>query len=173
MELKKFTRLSLFLALSVVLNIIEAFIPIFNGAIPGLKLGLANIVILFVLYQYSIKEALYISIIRVILVGILRTGLFSISFWFSLGGAILSIIFMYTFKKITKLSIIGISIIGSIAHSIGQILIAILIINNSGMFYYLPWLLLFSIPTGILTGLIAKTLIKSFNDIVKENNGYY
>lgn len=162
MEIKKYARLSLLLALSVVLNLVESSIPIFNGFIPGLKLGLANTVILFVLYVFSFKDALYVSITRVFIVGILRTGLFSITFFFSLGGAILSILAMSICKKISKLSIIGTSIIGSIFHSLGQILIAILLIKTTNMIYYLPWLLLFSIPTGIITGLITKELIKYF-----------
>ena len=163
MELKKFTRLTMLLALSVVLNIIESFIPLFNGNIPGLKLGLANIIILVVLYMFSFKDALYVSILRVFLVGILRTGLFSMSFFFSLGGAILSIIVMYFAHK-TKLSIVGVSILGSISHSVGQILIAIFIMNNVYIIYYIPWLLLFSVPTGILTGLCSKTLMKNLEN---------
>ena len=155
MEIKKITRLSMLLALSVVLNIIESFIPVFNGSIPGLKLGLANVVVLIVLYLYSWKDAVYISILRVFLVGIIRTGLFSVAFFFSLGGSFLSVIVMTLFKK-TKLSIIGISILGSISHSIGQILIAIILIQNVYIVYYVPWLLLFSIPTGILTGYLSK-----------------
>ena len=155
MEMKKFTRLSMLLALSVVLNIIESFIPVFNGSIPGLKLGLANVIVLLVLYLYSFKDALYISVLRVIIVGILRTGLFSVTFFFSLGGAILSVLIMSLVKK-TKLSIIGVSILGSISHSIGQILIASLLLKNIYVIYYTPWLLLFSIPTGILTGVISK-----------------
>ena len=165
MELKKYTRLSLLIAFSTVLSLIESVIPIFNGYIPGLKLGLANIIILFVLYNYSFKDSLYVSIIRVFIVGILRTGLFSINFFFSLSGAVLSIIMMHIFKKTTKLSIIGISIIGSIFHSLGQILIAILFIKNINMIYYLPWLLLFSIPTGIITGMISKEIIRCLNKI--------
>lgn len=161
METKKFTRLSLLLGLSVVLNIIESFIPIFNGYIPGIKLGLANIVTLFVLYKFDFKDALYISILRVILVGITRTGLFSTIFFFSLSGAILSIIFMYLSKTYLKLSIIGTSIIGSIFHSIGQILMAILLMNTTNMIYYLPWILLFSLPTGLFTGIISKKIIDS------------
>lgn len=159
MDIKKFTRLSLLLGLSVVLSIIESFIPIFNGYIPGIKIGLANIVILFVLYKFSFKDALYISILRVILVGITRTGLFSTIFLFSLSGAILSIIFMYISKNYLKLSIIGTSIIGSIFHSIGQIIMAILLMNTINMIYYLPWILLFSLPTGLFTGIISKKLI--------------
>lgn len=166
MELKKFTRLTMLLALSVVLNIIESFIPFVGGSIPGLKLGLANIIVLLVLYLFSFKEAIYISILRVVLVGILRTGLFSMTFFFSLGGAILSVIVMYLVKK-TKLSIIGVSIIGSISHSVGQILIAILLMKNVYIVYYIPWLLLFSIPTGILTGIISKTLVKNLESRLK------
>ena len=166
MELKKFTRLTMLLSLSVALNIIESFIPFVGGSVPGLKIGLANIIVLLVLYLFSFKEALYISILRAILVGILRTGLFSMTFFFSLGGALLSVIVMYFVKK-TKLSIIGVSILGSIGHSIGQILIAILLMNNVYIAYYTPWLLLFSIPTGILTGIISKTLIKKLESRLK------
>lgn len=161
--MKKFTRLTMLLALSVVLNIIESFIPLFNGNIPGLKLGLANIIVLIVLYMFSFKDALYVSLLRIILVGILRTGLFSMTFFFSLGGAILSLCSMFIAKK-TKLSIIGVSIVGSIFHSIGQILVAILIIKNMYIIYYVPWLLLFSIPTGILVGFTSKTILNNLED---------
>lgn len=167
METRKFTTLSMLLSLAVVLNIIESVIPLFNGYIPGLKLGLANTVILFVLYVYSFKDALYVSILRVILVGILRTGLFSIAFFFSLGGAILSVTMMFIFKKITKLSIVGISIIGSIFHSLGQIIVAMFILETANMIYYLPWLLLFSIPTGIIVGLISKELVNHLQNDLK------
>lgn len=163
MEMKKFTRLSMLLSLSVVLNIVESFIPFFSGTIPGLKVGLANIVILFVLYNYSFKDALSLSLLRVVLVGILRTGLFSITFFFSLGGAILSIVMMYLVHKVTKLSIIGVSVIGSISHSIGQIIVAILLVKNINIIYYLPWILLFALPAGILVGFIAKELLKYYN----------
>lgn len=161
--MKKFTRLTMLLALSVVLNIIESFIPLFNGNIPGLKLGLANIIVLIVLYMFSFKDALYVSLLRILLVGILRTGLFSMTFFFSLGGAFFSLCSMFLAKK-TKLSIIGVSIVGSIFHSIGQILVAILIIKNTYIIYYIPWLLLFSIPTGILVGFTSKTILNNLAD---------
>lgn len=163
MELKKVVRLSMFLALAIVLNILESFIPLFNGTVPGLKLGLANIVTLVILYVYTIKDVITISYLRVILVGILRTGLFSVTFFFSLGGVTLSIIMMILSKKITKLSIVGVSIIGSLFHSLGQVLMVIIILKNVNMFYYLPYLLVFSIPTGILTGVISKELVKYLN----------
>jgi len=160
MELKKLIRMSMLISLSVVISIIESYIPILNNVIPGLRLGLSNIIILFVLYKYGFKDSLYVSIVRVFLVGLLRTGIFSISFFFSLSGAIFSIISMYLVKKIKIFSVIGVSIIGSITHSIGQIIIAIFILNNENVIYYLPYLLIFSIPTGIITGMITKKILK-------------
>ncbi len=164
--MKKFTRLSILLALSVALNILETSLPLFETNIPGLRVGLANIVTLFIIYQYELKDAFYVGVLRVFLVGILRTGLFSTTFFFSLLGVLLSIIFMYLAKKFFKLSIIGVSIVGSVAHCVGQIIMAVLILRTDAMIYYLPWLLLFAIPSGLLVGIICKHLIKYFNDIL-------
>lgn len=159
MDTKKITRLSMLLAISVVLSLIESLIPLLNGIIPGIKLGFANIVILFTLYTFSLKDAFIISILRVFLVGILRTGVFSISFFFSLFGALLSLLFMYMFKKFTKLSIVGVSVIGSVMHTIGQIIIAVIFLSNVNILYYLPILLITSIVTGIIVGYISNALI--------------
>lgn len=162
MELRKITKLSMLLALSVVLSILESMIPFIGNMIPGMKLGLANAVIIFVIYMYSFKDALYVSILRIIIVGILRTGLFSITFFFSLSGAIMSIIFMSILKKYTKLSVVGISVVGAISHSIGQIIIAIIFLNNINIIYYLPYLLVLSIPTGVIIGMSAKEVLKHY-----------
>lgn len=161
MELKKLVRISMLLSISVVLGILESMIPFLSGVIPGLKIGLANIIIMYVLYTYSVKDAYLLSISRVFLVGMLRTGLFNITFLFSLVGALFSLTTMIIFKY-TKLSIVGVSIIGSIFHSLGQIIVAIIILKQSAMIYYLPVLILVSIPTGIITGFIAKELIKTY-----------
>lgn len=162
--MKKFVRLSLLLALSIALNLVETLLP-FNDYIPGLKLGLANIVNLFIIYKFTLKDALYVGILRVFLVGILRTGLFSTTFFFSLAGVLLSIIFMYIFKKM-KFSIIGVSVIGSIMHSLGQVIIAIILLTSS-FIYYLPYLLIISIPSGIITGMICKYLVKYYEEIIE------
>ena len=161
--MKKYMRLVMLLSFSIVLSILESFIPLFNGYIPGLKLGLANIIVLIVLYKYDAKDVFFVSILRVIVVGLMRTGLFSINFFFSLSGALFSCCFMILFKK-TKLSMIGVSVIGSIFHSIGQILIAILFLKNNNMIYYLPWLLLFSIPTGLFVGYVSKKMLSELED---------
>ena len=162
--MKKYMRLVMLLSFSIVLSILESFIPLFNGYIPGLKLGLANIIVLIVLYKYDTKDVFFVSILRVIVVGLMRTGLFSVNFFFSLSGALFSAVSMILFKK-TKLSMVGVSVIGSIFHSVGQILVAILLLSNNNMIYYLPWLLLFSIPTGLFVGYVSKKLLSDL-----ENN---
>lgn len=160
MDTKKIAKLSMLLSISVVLALIESFIPIMN--IPGIKLGLANIVIVFAIYHLSIKDAIYISVLRVILIGILRTGLFSISFFFSMGGALLSITSMYLVKKVTSMSVVGVSVIGAIFHSIGQILIAVIFLSNINIVYYLPILLISSVITGVIVGFISNKIIDRY-----------
>lgn len=155
MDTKKIINFSMLLAISVVLGIIDSFIPIL---FVGFKLGLANIIVLYVLYKYGFKSAIFISILRVLLVSMLRTGLFSISFYFSITGAILSIIMMSLFK-LTKLSVIGVSVIGSISHIIGQVIIASIILNTSSVFTLLPLLIIFSCITGIIIGIISMEII--------------
>jgi len=164
MELKKITRLSMFIAFSVVLSIVESLF-FFSNIIPGLKIGLANIIILIVLYKYSFREAFLVSILRVFFLGLFRYGVFSIPFFFSLSGAVFSIIFMFMFKKVFSFSIVGISVIGSLFHSLGQIIIGIFLISNINMIYYLPVLLIVSIPTGIIVGLISKSLLEHMKDL--------
>jgi len=154
--MKKEIRIAMLLAFSIVLNILESFIPIFN--IPGIRIGLANIPILVTLYIYGFKDALYVSTLKVFVVGILRTGLFSITFYFSLFGSIFSIISMYLIKKL-DLSIIGVSIFGSFMHNIGQLIAAFIFINTN-LLYYLPLLTILSILSGIIIGLISKEMIK-------------
>lgn len=162
MDTKKIAKISMLLSISVVLALIESFIPIMSGIAPGIKLGLANIVIVFAIYYLSIKDAVYISALRVILMGILRTGLFSISFFFSMGGALLSLLVMYLAKKLTNMSVIGVSVIGSVGHSVGQILIAVIFLSNINIFYYLPILLISSIITGLIVGVISNKIIDRY-----------
>ena len=157
MKTRDITKIAILTSICVVISILESLFTFIGDIVPGLKLGLANIVIIFALYEYDFKTAFLVSIIRVLIVALLRTG-FGINFFFSLSGAIFSIIFMYIFKK-TRLSIIGVSIIGSVFHSIGQVLVGMLMLDNYNVIYYLPYLLLFSIPTGIVIGIISKKMI--------------
>lgn len=157
MKTRDITKIAILTATGVVIAILESLFTFIGDIVPGLKLGLANIVVIFALYECDFKTAFLVSIIRVLIVALLRTG-FGINFFFSLAGAIFSIIFMCIFKK-TKLSIIGVSVIGSVFHSIGQVLVGMLMLDNYNVIYYLPYLLLFSIPTGIVIGIISKKMI--------------
>ena len=168
MNLQKVVRLSMFTALAIVLNIFESYVPIINLNIPGVKVGLTNIVILSVIYLYGFKEALYVSIIRIFVVGILRTGLFSTAFLFSLSGSIISLFAMYMVNKIKMFSIVGVSIVGSIFHSIGQIIMAYFLLKNINVMYYLPFIIIISIVTGIIIGIISKEVINHLKDNIKE-----
>ena len=159
MKTKDITKIAILTSICVVISIIESYFTFIGDIIPGLKLGLANIVIIFTLYEYNFKTAITVSLVRVLIVTLLRTG-FGINFFFSLSGAIFSIIAMYLLKK-TKLSVVGVSIIGSLFHSIGQVLVGVLFLNNYNVMYYLPYLLIFSIPTGIVIGIITKKMLDS------------
>ena len=165
MKTKDITIIGILTAMSVVIAIIESYFTFALDFIPGLKLGLANIVIIFALYKYNFKTALIISLVRVFIGCLVRTG-FGFNFFVSLSGARFSIIAMTLARK-TKLSIIGISVIGSISHSIGQVLIGMFLLNNSNVIYYLPYLLLFSIPTGIIIGIVAKKLLDGTKKLIK------
>lgn len=156
MNTKKIINYSMLLAMSVVLGIIDSFIPVL---FVGFKLGLANIVIIYTLYKFGFKDAIIISLLRVVLVSILRTGLFSITFYFSITGAFFSIIMMYLFK-FSKLSIIGVSIIGSISHIIGQVIIAYILLNTISIFMMLPYLIIISSITGLIIGIISLEIIE-------------
>ncbi len=159
MSIRKITRLAMLLAISIVLSILEGFIP--TGPIPGIKLGLANAVVLYILYKDGITEAIVISIMRVLLAGMLKGTIFQMGFWMSVAGMVLSLAAMILFKLLfKKFSIIGVSIIGAVFHSIGQILVAIIYLGTVYVGYYLPILVLVSVFTGILTGFIAKNLLK-------------
>lgn len=164
MDIRKTINFSMLLALSVVLSIFESLIPIINGSIPGLKIGFANIVILFILYRYKFKNAIYLSILRVILVALLRTG-FGINFIFSLVGAILSVSAMFIFKKL-KFSIVTVSVMGSIFHIIGQIITTIILLDTYNLIYYLPYLIIFSIITGLIIGIITKEILERTKEII-------
>ena len=160
MKTRDITVIGIMTAICVVISIIESYFTFISDFIPGLKLGLSNIVIIYVLYKYGFKTSIMVSLIRVLIVALLRTG-FGINFFFSLSGALFSIIAMVLVKK-TKLSV---SIVGSIFHSIGQVLVGILVLNNYNITYYLPYLLIFSIPTGIIVGIVSKKLIDNTKNI--------
>ena len=124
---KKIAYLAMLIALAMIFSYVEALIPI-NFGIPGVKLGIANIVILVGLYVLEPKDVLVISVIRIVLVGILFGNVMSITY--SLAGGLFSFLMMWLIKKIKGFSIVGVSIAGGVSHNIGQLAVAILVIEN-------------------------------------------
>ncbi|MDE7095542.1 MAG: Gx transporter family protein, partial [Anaeroplasmataceae bacterium] len=150
---KRLCIISMLLAMAIVLNILESFIPI---GIPGVKLGLDNIIILIMLYEFKPYEALAVNGLRILLVGLLRGNFLSPTFMMSLSGGLLSFLIMYLFSRIKVFSPIGVSVLGAVSHATGQVIIAIIILDTQAVIYYLPLIGLLSIATGILSGIITR-----------------
>ncbi|MFZ5945463.1 MAG: Gx transporter family protein [Bacillota bacterium] len=168
MKTNKITILGLLIAQALALHFIERFIPI-PIPVPGVKLGLANIITLFTIIIFGFKEALIVLIGRIFL-GSLFGGGFS-SFLFSItGGLVSSIIMALLYLKFRKhFSLPTISIAGAVTHNIGQIAIASLIVNNPNLFYYLPVLIVSGIITGLFIGLIVQFTLKPLSSILNLN----
>lgn len=146
----------LLLTLALILSYVESVIPIFVS-VPGVKLGLANLVVLICLYSFEARYAFLLSIMRVILAGLLFGNMFSILY--SLAGAILSLLVMLFAKKVMKLGILGVSVLGGVFHNVGQLLVAIVLVSNYRISYLFPYLLLSGILTGAIIGILANTII--------------
>lgn len=159
-NIRKLVLFSVLIAQAMILSFIERFIPL-PVAIPGAKLGLANIVTLLVLYKFGFKPAFSILIGRIFLTTFLF-GNFAMLLY-SLAGGLMALLGMVVSKRF--LSMIGVSIFGAIMHNIGQVTVAVLIIENLNMAYYLPILLVIAIPTGIFIGITCTYLLKALNKI--------
>ena len=169
-KVQKIALLGVLLASTIVIAILESFIPSFT--IPGIKLGLANIVILVTLYEVGILEAVFINLVRVLVVSLVRGTFLSMGFFMSLTGAFLSLGVMILFYLlIKKFSIIGVSVIGSLFHVIGQIIIAMIYMGTVYVIYYLPIIAFSALITGIFVGFIARSIIKT-NVIKKQREKY-
>lgn len=149
---QKTAYLGLFSAVAIIFGYVESLIPFFAG-IPGIKLGLANLAVLFLLQKYSFKEAALVSAVRILVIGFMFGNLFSILY--SLAGAALSLCVMSLLKKYSPFSLIGLSIAGGVSHNVGQLLIAMMIVSNTSLIYYAPALLISGVITGILIGLLT------------------
>lgn len=156
MRLKKTNiRIGVFIAMAMIVGYIETLIP-FSFGVPGIKLGLTNIVIVVALYSMNGKEAFIISMIRIVLVGFLFGNVWGILY--SLSGGILSFLIMALLKRTHKFSLIGVSVVGGVFHNIGQVIVAALAVENFYVVFYLPALMIGGIITGILIGILAKEI---------------
>ena len=157
----KVAYLGIFLALALICSYVESLIPFYFG-IPGVKLGLTNVVIVLLLYCVGTKEAFCVSVLRIVLAGFLSGNMFSILY--SSAGGVLSFLVMVLLKRTGKFSVLPVSVSGGIFHNIGQIVVAALVVENYNIFYYLPVLLIAGFLTGFLIGIAAKETIVRVGD---------
>ena len=170
MKVQKIALLGVLLAATIVIAILESFIPSFT--IPGIKLGFANIVILVTLYEVGILEAVFINVVRVLVVSIVRGTFMSMGFFMSLAGAFMSLGIMILFVSlIKKFSIIGVSVIGALFHVTGQILVAMIYMGSIYVVYYLPIIALSAVITGVIVGLVAGAIIRT--GVIKRQREKY
>ncbi len=168
-QIRKMTLLANMLAVGIVLNIIEA-LYIHISPVPGAKIGFANIVTLIVIYLYGAKESIVLTLLRIFLVSILIGTFLGPTFYLGLGGAAVSILGMVVLKKIDYFGVIGVSVLGSVFHAIGQIGVGIFVIGSSAIIYWLPVMLLISIPAGFLTGAISSKFLNVWQATHNEKN---
>ncbi len=157
MKTKKLTVMALTVSVAMVLSFVESQIPAFV-AVPGIKIGLANIAVVFALYRLGWKEAAGISLVRVLLVSLLFGS--AASLFYSLAGAVLSLAGMGIMKKTGRFTEIMVSVTGGVLHNIGQIAMASLILETDALRYYLPFLLVSGIAAGVVVGLVAAVLVR-------------
>ena len=148
--------MAMMIALAMIFSYVETMIPI-NFGIPGVKLGLANLVIVAAIYLFGGKQAFLISIVRIFLSGFMFGNLASIMY--SLAGGLLSLAVMLLLKKTDKLSILAVSVMGGICHNIGQLIVAMLVVENLKLIFYVTVLLISGFLTGLLIGIVCRVIL--------------
>lgn len=160
----KVSVLAMFATFAVVLSYIESLIPVIG--IPGAKLGLANLAIILVIYFFGVKEAILVSIVRILIVCAMFGNMFAVIY--SISGALLSLLVMNGLKKLDRLHIPSISIAGGVFHNLGQILVAAVVVENYSVFYYFPALVLLGIITGAANGIVANIIYSRTRNIINK-----
>ena len=143
-------------SLALIFSYVEVLFP-FNAGIPGVKLGLANLVPLIILYRLDARYAFAANLIRVILAGLLFSGLFAALY--SLAGSLTSFLVMYLLKKTRLFSVIGVSTAGGVFHNLGQLIVAMLAVSGPQLFHYMPVLIISGMIAGIIVGIGASILL--------------
>ena len=155
---KKVALLGILTSVALILSYIEAILPPIWSAVPGIKMGFPNIVIIFILYRFSVREAAVVSFIRIFIVALLFGNVMTLAY--SCAGAFLSIVLMATFKKINAFSVVGTSIVGGVAHNLGQILVAIFLFDTVQIGYYMAVLAVTGTIAGVFIGIAGAFLLK-------------
>ena len=153
---KKLANMAMLVALAMIFSYVESLIPV-NFGVPGMKLGIANLVTVTGLYFLEVPEVLAVSVLRVLLTGFLFGN--GMSILYSLAGAVVSLCAMALAKKMDGFSIVGVSITGGIFHNVGQILVAVAVVENLKLVSYLPVLLIAGTVTGCLIGIIGGRIL--------------
>ena len=156
MKTKKIAVLALAIALAMILSFVESQIPAFV-AIPGVKIGLANIAVVFVLYKLGWKEAVLISLVRVFMVSVLFGT--AVSLFYSVAGAVLSLTGMVLLRKTGLFSTVAVSVTGGVLHNVGQILMACLLLETNVIVYYRPFLILSGVIAGVVIGVVSAIMV--------------
>ena len=152
MKTKRIAVTGLLVALAMILSYVESLIPPF-AAVPGMKLGLTNLVVLVALLCMNAGYAFAINVVRIVLVGITFGNLFSMIY--SLAGGLLSFLVMLLLKRSGRFGPVGISAAGGVAHNFGQILVAMFVLETGKLIYYLPFLCLSGTAAGLAVGLLG------------------
>ena len=154
---KKIAYLGMFITLALIASYVESLVPFYFGA-PGIKLGLANLITVVLLYRSGWKDAAIVSVLRIVLSGILFGNMFSIIYSFC--GAFLSLSVMCLLKRLEGFSVLGISMAGGVLHNLGQLLAAIYLMENGNIMYYFPVLMVAGLLTGTLIGIGSREVLK-------------
>ena len=155
---KKVALLGVLTSVALVLSYIEAILPPIWSAVPGIKMGFPNIVIIFLLYRFGVKEAAIVSFIRIFIVALLFGNVMTLAY--SVAGAFLSIVLMAICKKTNAFSTVGTSIVGGVSHNLGQILVAIFLFDTIQIGYYMAVLAVTGTVAGVFIGLAGVFLLK-------------
>lgn len=157
---KKAAYMGMLTALAFVFSYIEFLLPI-NLGVPGIKLGLANLVVIVALYLMNVRVACTLSFVRILLTGLTFGN--PASMIYSLAGGMLSLAIMIMAKKSDFFSVTGVSVLGGVFHNVGQIIVAILVVETKSLLFYLPVLILSGTVAGVLIGILASILIRHLN----------
>ena len=157
MTTKKTAQFGVYIARAMILSYVESLIP-FSFGVPGIKLGLTNVVTVIMMYTYGIPGALGVAVLRAVLSGFMFGNAFSIIY--SVAGCVLSFIFMYILKKTNHFAIISVSAAGGVMHNVGQLIVAANVVKTYSVIYYAPVLIIAGVFTGIIIGIVSDEIVK-------------
>lgn len=162
---RKSAYIGLLMAIALILSYVENLIS-FQPGIPGIKMGLANLAVLICLYLFGWKDAVFLTLTKAVVSGFLFGSLFTVVY--SLAGAAVSVLFMGLLKKSNLFHLPVVSAVGGVMHNMGQLLVAVFVVENYSVFYYMPALILAGLLTGIVIGAVATLILPYIKKIVMK-----